>query len=471
MTSSKTLPHRPRLADAVMLRRHLNDGEEHLALYDTARSEVIEIDAPQLAQLDACDGTRDIGGVVLACVRKGVYRRFSALIDFLSGLHQRGMLTDGIAVVAKPAPSHPERPLAQLPGYRLVCDENGSCCATYSSLHFTAADARRAMAAAPDVLQGAPRERVFLPLNNNHDGHCSVTLVNGRCAFLADDNACRIHRASGSAAKPAGCRSYPATFVDDGQQVRVSVGVECACVLSSVGAGAGAGMPLAPEGAACEAHLLTGTRVVRLPDRIAVAADREQERGALRAWSDAVVAALPRDGDALACAWALAGALTADGLDVAAAKAALTTAQPPSAAALAMRLMALAAQTGSLRASTAGWRSERDRSRRLCAWLDDAAQALMDQREVTRLLKGPAAFAQDEWFYLRAAVFGHQLVVPALTLAQAFRDRATRMLLARQAAKVIPEDCRADPSARYPLTAVEAMMRGQGLAQYAVGLP
>src|SRR5690606_27006597 len=138
-------------------------------------------------------------------------------------------------------------------------------------------------------------------------------------------------------------------------------------------------------------------------------------------------------------------------------------APPPPSAALGFHLMALAGTTADKRATVDGWRGEADRVRRLASWLDDAARALVDRSVAeARLAAGPGVLARHEAFHLRALVHGH-LLVGELSLFQALRDRAIRQLLARRAF-LQPID---DPSARYPLTAVEAMMRGQGLEAYA----
>ena len=68
-------------------------------------------------------------------------------------------------------------------------------------------------------------------------------------------------------AKPRGCRVYPATFVDDGEHIRVSMSVECPCVLASAGVEGGA--PLVDPEARTRADLINVTRVGVLPARIA----------------------------------------------------------------------------------------------------------------------------------------------------------------------------------------------------------
>ena len=78
-------------------------------------------------------------------------------------------------------------------------------------------------------------------------GGAIVTSCEGRCAYLGEGGLCGLHAAYGPAAKPVGCSTFPASFTDDGEVVRVSVSVECACVLASVGREGGS--PLIPQGA------------------------------------------------------------------------------------------------------------------------------------------------------------------------------------------------------------------------------
>ena len=476
------LPYRPRVGDQVMLRRHLVDGREKLVLHDTERQEVLELTVEQLTQLRACDGTRDMGGILLAASREGVYRRASEIEQMLQELAARGLLSDGVApphpVLERPdhaGPAHPERPLEVLEGYRLHCDGHGSCCTTYSSIPFSREDAERASRCVPELaleLGGeATRERWFLPLYGAGDSRArAVTVVDGRCALLAPDGLCRIHQAEGPEAKPRGCRAFPASFVDDGEVVRVSVAVECACVLASLGNPGGE--ELVPTGATTAADLWPGTRIAELPAQIRLSSDRIATPTELREWTALVVAHSAGVSDALAALWSLAEVVSGEGLVREPTLTALRDPKPPSGAAMALRLLALAGSASDKRESTAAWRSPRDRARRLAEWMDLAAQALLDPSVAEERLGGPGPYREQEAFYLRAQLFGYQIVGQKMDLARALRDRATRLLLARQCGLgEIPASCRDDPSRAFPVTAVEAMMRGQGMDGYAVGLP
>jgi lysine-N-methylase len=455
------IPYRPRLGERATLRRHAIDGIERSYVHDAETEELLEIDAEQLAVLRACDGTRDLGGVMLAVAREGAYRRASAVEASLAELCARGLLADGLPPPAAESVRAPERPLEVL-DLRLSCSRSGACCRVYPSIGFEPQVARRALVLAPEVLGGDER-RVFTPLSSAAGERLAVTQVDGACAYLGAAGSCSLHAAHGAAAKPAGCRQFPVTLVDDGEAVRVSVAVECPCVVESA-LGAGGGEALVPEGAAREADLSEVWQIGRLPARVAVTARRAEDRAALRVWSAAVLAAPPAD--ALAGFWALGEAAERYGLDAAAAREACAAPAPP-AEALATHLAALAPRTAAKRASADRWRSSRDRARLLAAWLEAAAAALLDATTVQARLDAPGA--PEEAFYLRALVHGHLLASPRVPLAVALRDRAVRVLLARQAATVA-DRAGGDPSASCPITAVDAMMRAQGLAGYVLGL-
>jgi lysine-N-methylase len=458
-----TIPYRPRLAEHAMLRRHVIDGIERSYVVDLGREELLEIDDEQLTVLRACDGTRDLGGVMLAVSRHGAYRRASAVETLLGELRARGLLADGLPPPPAPEVRVHDRPLEPLPDFALACSRHGACCSIYPSLPFERDVARRALELAPAVLGGDPR-RLFMPVSGSSPGErVAVTLVDGRCAFLAASGECSLQAAGGAAAKPAGCRQFPVILVDDGEAVRVSVAVECPCVLESALAGDGRGEPLVASDARVEGDLPAGHRISRLPPEIEVSVTRTDPRAALRAWSLAVLASQPTD--AVAAFWALGEAASRLGLDPAAAREAAVAAAP-SAAALAADFAALADKSAQKRASMSAWRSERDRSRVLLGWIDDAAQALRAPEVVAARL-ADTRHAAAEAFYLRALVHGYLMVTARMPFAMALRDRAVRVLLARQCAVVAAP---ADPAAAHPLTAVDAMMRGQGLDGYVAAL-
>ena len=471
---SDGLPHRPRLDDAAMVRRHRVDGEDKWLLHDARQSEALELTPEQLEQVLVCDGTRDLGGILLAAARQGAYRRASEIGGLLSELARRGLLADGTA------PPHPilddpdqarvepaDRPLEVL-DFRLHCDGNGSCCTTYSSIPFTEEECRRAEATVPEVVEElGPGRRRFLPVHGAGPSKLmAVTPVDGACAFLDGEGRCRIHARAGEAAKPRGCRSFPAQLVDDGEAVRASVAVECPCVLSSLERGDG-GAPLVPEGAELAGVLPGGTRVIPLGESVAIAPQRRASRAELRQFTQHALQWLPEQADGVAIAWSLAEVITDDGLDEEAVRRGIGDAAPPEPTVLKPWLEALAAQLDDKRRSVT-WRGSRDRARRLAGWLDDAAQRLLDEDALRENLSGPGTWAAHEAFVLRANFWGYQLGLSNHDVVTGLRDRAVRLLLARQAGALDVDP--AEPASRYPITAVEAVMRGQGVDAYVARL-
>src|SRR5262245_32534040 len=177
--SEDTFPLRPRLADHVLARKHLVDGEERVVLHDTTADRLLQIGLREWGLLAAADGTRDIDGIVLAAAREGAHARAPALRSFLEQLHAAGLLEDGAtpsetmgatpgkpgiaATTADPAPAA-RRPLDVLPGFSLHCDGSGSCCRIYASVIFGPVEAARARALLPTIMDGGVRhERAFLP--------------------------------------------------------------------------------------------------------------------------------------------------------------------------------------------------------------------------------------------------------------------------------------------------------------------
>jgi len=469
MTEAVSLPYRPRLADHALLRRHLINGHERLLIKDAVTDETIEISPPALEIILCADGTRDFGGLLLAATRRGAFRRVFEVISLLSELSQRGLLVDGIELGTPSAQRSPERPLERLPGYALSCDGNGTCCGNYSAVLFSPEEVGRARALVPQVMSDeSDRLRGTLPERSSVPLHAlAMTMIDGHCPYLAGDGRCRIQLAAGPGAKPRGCRIFPATFVDDGAAIRVSVSVECPCVLFSLTVYGGE--PLVPAGVTREADLLPGSAVVRLPPVITVSELQQATRAELRAWSELILARIADITDPPAFWWSLADAVREGGLAESAVGAALAHATPPPALSLGFPLMKLAsraqAKEEALRALDP---APEDRTYQLSRWVSVGAQALLRGSVVEELLSVPPPHPEHERFYLEATIFGHHLVTPGLTLEQALRDRLLRLLLARQLGREIPPECSAHPAAPHPLVAVESLMQGQGLENYAL---
>jgi len=298
-------------------------------------------------------------------------------------------------------------------------------------------------------------------------GALAVTLVENRCAYLADDGRCGIHIAGGAEAKPEGCRIYPVTFVDDGDTIRVSVGAECTCVLASAGKPGGAA--LVPAGARTAADLGRGARVVALPAEISIQPGALAPRAAFVAWSRFVEERLASAKvSPPALLWGLGRETLAHGLSEAGALQALGLgcgeAPPPLAAEIAPWIKALSERARGRVESAAAWRSERDRARFTSAWIAEAAASLEDPRALAAALATPVDPA-GEAFALRALFHGHFLTGET-PLALRLCDHAVRLLVARALPPVL---ARAGAPARdldHPLALVNAIMRGHGLRAY-----
>ncbi|AKT37733.1 uncharacterized protein CMC5_018750 [Chondromyces crocatus] len=474
------------------------DGEERVILHDTRTGGRIVLDARTWGLLACADGTRDVEGILTAAAREGAHARIPALRAFLEQLHAAGLIDEGAASTAgvaattasaaqatPPAPSSadadppassptsPERLLDVLPDFTLHCDGRGSCCRIYPTILFAPAETARARAALPLVLDaGDQPARAFLPEQGT--GPCAasaVALDNGRCVYLQEDTRCGIHTAAGATAKPFGCRLYPAALVDDGQRVRVSVLVECSCVLASVDQHDGA--PILPGAPRTRADLDPALHITELPRALPITTDASAPRDDVIAWSRALLAA-PPPADVPASLWALAAALERSGPCPDAAVRALSDAPPLTPSHLAPWIEALAARVHRRASEDAAFRSPHDLAQRTFVWLAATTRALLLPDLVHLILTAEAPPARRaERFHLRAALHGHQFLGPA-PLAHRLRDAATRLIVARAMTLGLatvagdpdaePQD---DPASEHPLALLEAVLRGHGLAAYA----
>lgn len=465
-------PSRPRLATHVLVRRHLVDGDERIVLFDLGTGRLVQIGPREWGLVASADGTRDLDGIVLAAAREGAHARGPAARGFLEQLHEAGLLDDGLEApppdTPVPAPGSVEdasaRLLEPLPDFSLHCDGSGSCCRIYATVLFGPVEAARARALLPLIRDGGARhERVFTPeRGSGPTGGAAVTLRDGCCVYLGDDGRCGLHAAGGPSAKPVGCSTFPASFVDDGESIKVSVAVECACVLASVDRPGGA--PLIPAGARVRSDLHETLIVDRLPDHVDLTRTTSAPRATYLSWSRAITRRLPVR-DTAAALWALAGAIESDGLDEGAAARALESRGPVGD--LRPWIAALHRDAGKREREDATWRSERDLARRATRWIVTATAWLLENEAPA----APIAAARSEGFYLRALLHGHRLA-GALPLAVALRDRAARLVVARGLAQVLAAlpEAELDPACAHPLALVEAMLRGHGLDTYAEGV-
>ena len=461
------LPARPRLADHVSPRRHRARNEDFWVLHDEHSGAAYKLGTREWSLIEHADGTRDIEGIIAAAARDGTYARVPALQEFLEALHEADLLSDGVAsVVAHVEPSR-SLPLDPLPNFRLACDGSGGCCRLYSTIMFRPLEQAVSRSLLPHVFDaGNHPERAFAPLSGSTPcGATSVGFVDGRCAYLGSERRCGLHAAGGSRGKPLGCRTFPAVFVDDGQAVRVTPAVECACVLASVRM-PHEGEPLVAEHATTTNELDEGVHIARLPEMILVTAKRYCTRRDLVAWSR-VVALSPPPIDTVGVFIALAAEVEAWGLDTQAAERALSAPRPADPDAMRSSLFTLVERARRRMNIDATWRSDSDLARRAVRWIHDAATALVEDPAALPAILAAPAFAIDsvsEAFYLRAGAYGHQFVLGDAPLSLALRDRAARLVLARALPLVVHSDERASEAVlRYPLALVEATLRGHGL--------
>ena len=291
----------------------------------------------------------------------------------------------------------------------------------------------------------------------------AVALVDGRCAYL-EGSLCSLHKAAGAASKPLGCNLFPLALVDDGTSVRASVSVECACVLASLSKPGGA--PILAEEVRVRGDLHLAVVIDELPARVTIAGDAHAEVADYLAWSDAALASLDHAADPALAAWALADAIEAHGLDVARTLTVMRDAPWIDEAKAVPWLAALSAKAARRAKAQNAWRSPKDLCRRGVSIVAAAASLLTDPDVLAAVAAGAGAAPLDEAFYLRVALFGHQMV--GYPLAVALRDRAVAIWVARTFAlaseALYPGE--EEPAFEHPLALVEALLRGHGLRRY-----
>ena len=439
---TRPLPHRPRLADFAMLRRHWIEGIETFALHDSRAGALLLLDRSAFEVVLASDGTRDVAGV-----RKAASRTLGAVTEervraVLDALHTEQLLTDDAEEpeLEQELANASERALVRLPGYLFHCSGVGHCCAQYASIPLTRDDFLRARRAG---LAGGDSDHVVLPLyGSNFGGRLAMTLVNGQCLQLGGDRRCGLHLRGGAEAKPTGCAAFPATLVDDGIDVRVTPALECDCVFASRGNDAPDHVELL-TGYQTLRSLPEGLAVRRLPDTIHVNDELTASPAQLSAWSREEAQLVPEE-SAPMHAINLARRLEKAGL------ASSGVVLQESSVHLALAIRDLAAHMATAAEAAAAWRSPRDRTRIVRERVRDAAAALSGDTLTATL--ADTSFAADEAFALRTAIFGHQLAGGA-PLHRALVGFAAELIVARRLKTVAPE-------LGHPIAAVHAAVRG-----------
>jgi lysine-N-methylase len=391
--------------------------------------------------------------VVVAAARAGHRAKPERVAELFAQLEALGWLAEGeqpgeealdaaqATEQAHAAADELDRPVRSLPGFALTCDGSGTCCRFFGTVLASDDEASRALAWVPEV---ASLPSPLVPERGSvRLGGVALPQVDGACTFLDERLGCRVHARAGGAAKPIGCQLYPASFVDDGESVRVAPRPDCACVLRSESQPGGA--PLIGPEVALRRHLPPAVWIDRVPPLVEVAG------GVLVPRAEALAAL-----DALAEGVDSADDVPQHLVDRAAALAGLEAETSPTPA-----LAFLVASLDATHAEEAAWRSERDLVRRARGWLRSAACAV-----------GPSARPasqserEHERFAVKSLAFGRLLLTrgQGRPLATELVGLALSMWLARALADEV--DAQLDPSLRAPLALVEALLRGHGLYAY-----
>ncbi|MBM4359665.1 MAG: YkgJ family cysteine cluster protein [Deltaproteobacteria bacterium] len=455
-----------RLGQEIAARRHRVDGRALIALPDARDGRLAVIGEREWTLLRQADGTRDAEGVRVAAERAGARVTREGIERFFAELAEAGLLAEdgdprleaGERAAAEPGGTdETDKELVPLPGYRLRCDGRGSCCRIYPTTLFSEPDATRARALAPDVLDaGEDASRAFTPSRGSYAmaaesaggdyGGLAVAMVDGACAFWTPGG-CRVHAAGGPRAKPAGCRLYPASFVDEGERVSVTVLPECACAFRSART-PGVGDVLTEVNSS--SGLDTLVHVEQLPVFIAITEEVQWPRARYLAWQRGLAMnwseRVPGDGarTLLSLADSLLGSDPGPS----------SSGALPLEVELARELAELVERARRRSVLHEPWRSAFDLARLVPRWLVAAGAC------VQRHGSGEPA-SEDEAFYVRAVAHGHLWIEDGRTLSCSLRRRAARILLARRLADAARAEGfeRVEPALEHPLALVEADAR------------
>lgn len=443
--SERMRTRRPRLADDVVVRRNVIGDDERVALFDAAERRTYVIDARAWTILAGCDGTRDVPGISAAAARHGVFVGEGHVAGFLDQLDRAGLLVDGPPedlIEGEPSSERASKPLVEMPGARYRCDGRGGCCSTYASIVLTPDDIHRACATLPARGEAGHRPtHVFLPLAGSAPTALrAITHVDGACLYLDRDGRCGLHRAAGAAAKPVGCRWYPARLVDLGTEIRVVPSVECSCIARPVSGGD----PLVPHGITDAAELPLGVTTTAIAATVELADGHAVARARAFDEVDAIAAGLD-DREPVEHLWRSAatsiGAHAGDVADE-----------------IAVRFAALGPRCRARAEAEAAWRGSGHPLVRRLGAMALAADVLAAPTALRALLGLPASDPALEAHVLRACVFGRLWLVDA-PMVERLRGTAIALAWARALPAFTPDDLD-DPTTREtPLAAVQASWR------------
>jgi lysine-N-methylase len=456
---------RPRLSSHVLPRLYDRAGVRFVVLFDTQKQAAQPVSARAWACIRGMDGTRDRAGLVAWLRGLGGSATEDEVAELLGELHEAGMVVEGVGSATtvdaeeEPVARGGARSLLALPSYTLVCDGRGSCCRFYPSIAFTPHDVAKARAHCPEVGgAGVDETRVFVPLLGSTSPMRAVCTTNGRCVYLEDDGACRIHARGGASAKPVGCSLFPARFVDDGESVRVVPHLECSCVFVSARTTA-AGAPLVPEAWRTTADLPEEIVFDGVIDPVFVTPSQQRSlqevRELAKDWQGS-----PDGADVIGRLIGLAASLGGG------------TPPPNEVVRKLFRSASEALRPRLEAAAVEPWRSPTDLAKitfdALVTALDllDTVLRSPPANSDTDLL--PVGYPTDEELYLRVQLFGLGFVAKSGTRScrALLFDRAFRVLVARALGLVVELAELSDPAFIAPLALVEATMRGYGLSAY-----
>ncbi len=450
---------RPRLLSQVLPRRHLIDGDERVALHDSERGSLALIAASDWSVIALADGTRTQREIVAATTSTHAAASSVEVAKLFEELFDLGLVVDGPSpVVATDAPvgaatEWMNRPLDVLSDYALSCDGRGGCCSQYSSIVLTENDHERAMKAGLRSREsGRFTGEALLPFSGTRSSKRALPIVDGGCAELTDDGRCSLHERGGAEAKPVACSSFPRTFVDDGEVIRVSIACECACVFRSSGLSTRPGEALVAAGALDGRAISEDLSVRVVPEMIAVVSGVFASRSDVITWSkralaepvpEEIVGRLVAEADAL-------GAVARDAARAAGAPIVDAPGDP-----LTRELASFRERARAAAASAESWRSVRDRTRIMRRHVADAAEQLSTDGRALAHVMTLDTWRSDEAFFYRASLHGHLFVDGSVPLVDALQRAAIAVLVAR----ALGATGTFEP---HPLAAVLAMVRGTG---------